>query len=187
MTTRPVLLVYKEIVSGDIRKLQAESNDSKTGGGARDLRLPAKTFRPIMQQIFTKDEIGRGGRDVKIADVVYLDINDAPRTTQIEYWPATHARPSEDRIAKVHASPALGGKMPLTNKGRVFVLFIKFDDGTVRCTYGYEDDLKKKGIWAQEVSTAILSCVASSELGGGTRTVQGYYNFTDATGFCHAD
>jgi len=38
-----------------------------------------------------------------------------------------------------------------------------------------------------EVSSTILSCMASAALRSGTRTVQGYYNFTDGTGYCHAD
>lgn len=187
MTARPVLFVYKEIVGGDIRKLLAESNDSKTGGGARDLRLPWKTFRPIMRQIFTQDSVGRGGRDIRVADVTYLDADDRPCRTQLEYWPATSARPTEDRIAKVHASPALGGQLPEEDRGRVFLLLIKFDDGTVRCAYAYQDDLKKKDVWATEVSNAILSCIAAAAVRNGSRTVQGYYDFTDGTGYCHAD
>jgi hypothetical protein len=182
-----VLFVYKEIVSGDLRKLLAESNDSKTGGGARDLRLPWKTFRPIMWQIFNKEDIGRGGKKIRVADVTYLDADDKPRRTRLEYWPPTASRPTEDRISKIHASPALGGQLPKTGKGRVFVLLIKFDDGTIRCEYAYEDELKQKGVWATEVSNAILSCMASAALRNGTRTVQGYYNFTDGTGHCHAD
>ena len=186
MSVRPVLIVYKEIVSGDLLKLQALSNSSTSGGGARDLRLPWKAFRPIMRQIFTKDGVGRGGRPIKIADVVYLDDNEAPQTTELKYWPPTPSRPTEDRIATVHASPALGGKMPDEDKGRVFVVFTKFDDGTVRCDYAYEDHLKS-GQWAAEVSSKILSCMASSDLRNGVRTAQGYYNFIDGTGFCHAD
>lgn len=187
MTVQPVLFVYKEIVSGDLRKLIAESNDSKTGGGARDLRLPWKGFRPIMRQIFTEDGIGRGGRRIGVVDVTYLDANGDPHRTQLEYWPPTASRPTEDRISKVHASPALGGQLPQTGKGRVFLILSKFDDGTVRCDYAYEDDLKKKGLWANEVSGAILSCMASAAVRNGTRTVQGYYKFTAGTGYCHAD
>ena len=182
-----MLFVYKEIVSGDIRKLLAESNDSKTGGGARDLRLPWKTFRPIMRRIFTIDAVGRGGRGIRVAEVTFLDRNGSPQRTELEYWPATSARPAEDRIAKVHASPALGGQLPATDRGRVFVLLSKFDDGTVRCDYAYEDDLKKKGLWATEVSGTILRCVSSAALRKGNKTVQGFYDFTDGTGYCHAD
>ncbi|WP_420174888.1 hypothetical protein [Luteococcus sp. OSA5] len=185
MTVRPVLFVYKEIVAGDLRKLVAESNDSKTGGGARDLRLPWRTFRPIMHRIFTKEAVGRGGKPIRTAVVTYLDEDGKTQQTELSYWPPTASRKSEDRIAQIHASPALGGQLPATDRGRVFVVFTQFDDGTVRCDYAYEDDLKKKGIWAPEASGQILHCMASATQS--KRTVQGYYDFIEGTSFCHAD
>lgn len=185
MTVRPLLFVYKEIVAGDLRKLVAESNDSKTGGGARDLRLPSKTFRPIMERIFTTDAVGRGDKPIKTAVVTYLDEDGKTQQTELSYWPPTRSRNTEDRIAQIHASPALGGRLPDTDRGRVFVVFTQFDDGTVRCDYAYEDDLRKKGIWAPEASRQILNCMASAHQSG--RTVQGYYDFIEGTGFCHAD
>ena len=185
MTGRPVLFVYKEIVAGDLRKLVAESNDSQTGGGARDLRVPWTTFRPIMHRIFTNSDHGRGGKPIRTAQITYLDENDQPQSTVLSYWPPTPSRPREDRIAQIHASPALGGQLPSTDRGRVFVVFTKFDDGTVRCDYAYEDDLKKRGVWATEASQQILNCMASATQTN--RTVQGYYDFIEGTGFCHAD
>lgn len=187
MSARPVLFVYKEIVPGDLRKLVAKSNNSSTGGGARDLRLPWKTFRPTMHRIFTQDGVGRGGKAIRVAQVTYLDENDVPRTTQLEYWPPTASRHTEDRISKIHASPALGGHLPDTDKGRVFVVLSKFDDGTVRCDYAYELDLKTKGVWAAEVSGQILGCMTASAGRKGNRTVQGYYDFLEGTHYCHAD
>ena len=32
-------ILYREITEGDLRKVLAKSNDSDTGGGARDLRF----------------------------------------------------------------------------------------------------------------------------------------------------
>lgn len=187
MNPRPLLFIYKEIAEGDLRKLVADSNDSKTGGGARDLRLPARTFRGVMDRIFTKDAIGRGGQQIRVADVTYLDKNDVLQHTELEYWPPTKARPREDRISRIHASPALGGQLPSSNKGRVFIVFTKFDNGTVRCDYAYEKDLKTKGVWANEVSNQILNCMASAAGRNDSRSVQGYYDFAEGTGFCHAD
>lgn len=187
MSARPVLFVYKEIVEGDLRKLVAESNDSKTGGGARDLRFPWRSFRSTMHRIFTQDGIGRGGKPIRIAEVTYLDNDDVARKTILQYWPPTEARPTEDRISRVHASPALGGHLPDTGRGRVFVVFSKFDDGTVRCDYAYENDLRAKGVWANEVSSQILNCMASAAARKGNRTVQGYYDFASGIGYCHAD
>ena len=187
MTTRPVLFVYKEIVGGDLRKLVAQANDSNTGGGARDLRFPSKSFRSIMHRIFTNDGIGRGGKPTRIAEVTYLDNDGVLRTTKLQYWPPTSARPTEDRISRVHASPALGGRLPDTGRGRVFLVLIKFDDGTVRCDYAYENDLRAKGVWATEFSSQILNCMAAADSRNGNPTVQGYYDFVSGKGFCHAD
>lgn len=186
MSPRPLLFVYKEIVGGDLRKLLAESNDSKTGGGARDLRLPWATFRPTMHRIFINDGVGRGGKQIRTAQVTYLDEHEIARTTQLEYWPPTPSRPREDRISKVHASPALGGQLPATDRGRIFVMLIKYDDGTVRCSYAYEADLRK-GKWASEVSSQILNCMAAATARSENRTVQGYYDFSSGDRFCHAD
>lgn len=185
MSVRPVLFVYKEIIEGDLRKLVAGSNDSDTGGGARDLRLPYKTFRPIMNQIFTRDAVGRGGKPIRVATVTYIDKDGGAKTTELSYWPPTQSRKTEDRIAKIHDSPALGGRLPADNRGRVFVVFTKFSDGTVRCDYAYENDLRTPGIWADEARGQILRCMAASEQSN--RTVQGYYDFTEGAGFCHAD
>lgn len=179
-------MVYKEIVPGDIRKLNAQSNDSKTGGGARDIRWPAKTFRPAMHRIFDRESTGRGGKPVRIAEVTYLTQDGTTAKTEMVYWPPTESRPKEDRIAQVHSNPALGGTPPATNKGRIFLALIKFSDDTVRSVYIYENDLEQ-GSWSAEVTDQILRCKASSDFGGGTKTVMGYYDFANGTGFCHAD
>ena len=53
---KPVLIIYKVIVEGDLRKFENQSNDSATGGGARDLRFnPLSVFRPIFIRMFPKE------------------------------------------------------------------------------------------------------------------------------------
>lgn len=184
------LLVYKEIGPGDMRKLLGQSNDSPTGGGARDLRLPWRTFRPVMHRIFSEEAIGKGGRQIRIARVTYK-ANGRIEQTVLEYWPATDTRPSEDRVSKIHASPALSGKLPDEDKGRVFLLFIGWNNGEVRCYYAYEDELRTPGKWSANVRGAILGCMADTDLKNANRTrnllsVQGYCDFLDGTVFCHA-
>lgn len=189
---RAEILVYKEIGPGDMRKMLAQSNDSPSGGGARDLRLPWRTFRPVMHRLFTEDAIGKGGRQIRTANVTYKTTEGRLSQTVLEYWPATDARPAEDRVSKIHASPALGGYLPAQNKGRVFLLFIRWNTAEVRCYYAYEDDLRTPGVWGVDVRTAILGCMADTDLKNATRkssplSVQGYYDFLDGTVFCHAN
>lgn len=46
-------ILYKEIVEGDLRKLLAQSNDSTTGGGARDFRFGSFTkLKPAIKKMF---------------------------------------------------------------------------------------------------------------------------------------
>lgn len=188
----PVLLVYKEIGPGDMRKLLARSNDSSTGGGARDLRLPWRTFRPVMCRIFTETAVGKGGREIRTARVTYKEKGSLRKTT-LEYWPATTSRPAEDRVSKIHSNPALaGGRLPDQGRGRVFLIFIKWSNEEVRCYYAYENDLKTPGKWDSEVRQAILGCMSDTDLRNSGRTgqalsVQGYYDFLDGTVYCHAN
>lgn len=187
----PTLVVYKEIVEADLLKLQAQSNITSSGGGARDLRLPANTFRDPMNRIFARQVVTSRGKVIRAADVVYLDTQGRPKSTVLEYWPPTNSRPREDRVSKVHASPALGGQLPTPNNGRVLVLFMLFSDGTVRCDYAYENDLRS-GKWARELASAILECMRAADLKNVHRksslvSVQGYYDFEDGAHYCHAD
>ena len=48
-----LLVVYKEIVYGDLSKFTATSNIADTGGGARDLRFsPSDEFLPVFERMF---------------------------------------------------------------------------------------------------------------------------------------
>lgn len=187
-----VRAVYREIKEGDIRKLQAESNDDpNAGGGARDLRFPKSGFDTVLRQIFTGNVTGARSRAIRVATVSYLDKSGVSKTTKLEYWPPTASRPTEVRIAKIHESPALGGqKLPDTDRGRVFVLFTQYSNGVIRVDYAYEDDLRKVGIWADEIRNAILDCLENADQKNRLRskntvTAQGYFDFLSGTGYCH--
>jgi len=186
----PLILVYKELTDRELKKLQAISNITQSGGGARDLRVPAKTFRSAMHRIFTTTKTASNGKTIRTAQVSYRNGNDVG-TTELEYWPPTDSRPREDRVARVHASPALGGRLPASNRGRVFVLFIRWSNGEVGCYYAYENDLRRRGVWGPEVRDAILGCMTDTDLKNANRagnkvSVQGYIDFTNGEVFCHA-
>lgn len=196
MTAKPTVLraVYREIKEGDLRKLNAESNDDPSaGGGARDFRFPASGFDLILRQMFTVPDVGARGRPIRTASVTYLDDLGRTQVTRMEYWPPTESRRTEVRIAKIHESPALGGKrLPDTDRGRAFVLFTQYSNGVLRVDYAYEDDLRVSGEWADEIRNAILDCLDLADLknekrSGNKVTAQGYYEFTTGTGYCHGE
>lgn len=187
---KPALVVYTEIVDGDLKKLRAESNDSKTGGGARDLRIPWRAFRPAMHRVFSGSDVGRKGVPIRTANVISVSRSGQPTTTRLEYWPATTSRPAEDRVSKVHKSAALGGQMPEESRGKIFVLFILYNNKEVRVMYFYEDQLSDLG-WAPEFRGALSSCIASTNATNATRVgtkvpVRGYYDFTTGVHYCNA-
>lgn len=60
----PVKAFYQEVVAGDLKKYENKSNTSKTGGGARDLRIsPVSAFWEELNAFFptTKTERERIG------------------------------------------------------------------------------------------------------------------------------
>lgn len=176
-----------------MRKLLAQSNDSTTGGGARDLRLPRKSFRSIMQRIFTDEVVLKNGKTIRTAEITFKDTDGKAAQTTLEYWPATKSRPAEDRVSKIHSNPALaGGRLPEEGKGRVFLLFIRWSDSKVTTHYAYEDDLRAKDKWAANVRSALLACIRDTDIinakrAGSLLSVQGYYDFLDGTVHCHAN
>jgi len=186
----PHLVLYKELSAADLRKLEANSNDSQTGGGARDLRVPHRAFGQIMSKMLPHTRTESRGKKSQVDAIVsygpvtfYEDLT--KQSTEFVYWPPTAARPAEGRIARVHASPALGGRMPQEDLGRVFVMFIKWSSGMVTVHYAYENDLKVVGVWADEVRLPILSCMQSSHLK--KQSVQGFLDLQKGKEYCHGE
>lgn len=89
------IVVYKEILPGDLKKFRAASNKSKTGGGARDLRFnPGRKFDSIFRKMFELDE----EKGILIGEFHWGEVPN----TQVEVYPPTNARPTEIRITKIH-------------------------------------------------------------------------------------
>ncbi len=185
MSELPELVVYKEIREADLRKLLSNSADAKTGGGARDLRFPWKPFLGVMQRIFSVPGPTVGEGVVRIARLSYAR-GDEHRVSELEYWPPTRSRPGEGRIARVHESPELGRRPPRMDRGRVFVVLQKYSDGTVWCSYAYEEDLRTPGQWPDEVRHPILTCIESVLTQNAGAVVQGFVDLAASDSYCHA-
>lgn len=181
-------ILYKEISNGDLRKLRAESNDSDSGGGARDLRLPEGEFRDVIRRLLPQ-EIKRqrkvDGHQTEITILTGPVIHPVSKDGEtkelkipLEWWPPTTARPAEGRIARVHEALP----MPKEGLGRVFFLLIQDTAGAVYSHYAYEDHLRA-GLWRTEVSQPLLRCCDA--LDRKKPTVQGYIDYTTNVQFCH--
>lgn len=100
-------ILYKELVEGDLRKLQAKSNDADTGGGARDFRFSAyNTLLPVIRQMFPQPierSRKRGSQMVQIEvfkGVFSWNGAGGVQCKDAYFEPPTDARPLEGRIAR---------------------------------------------------------------------------------------
>lgn len=146
--SKPTRLLFKSVEDGDLKKLEAKSNTSKTGGGARDLRLPHKAVERVVPKMFPTvvQQTRRRNKqaqliDLRRAQLVYTE-DGQEREIQVCYEPPTTARPSEGRITRIHEIPALARKhLPNRTAGRRLFLFIQHDDGKLRARYVTDSDL----------------------------------------------
>lgn len=189
-------LVYKELLDGDYRKLTAQSNDSPTGGGARDLRLPFAAFDGIFARLLPNERTEvrrRKGHRVKVEvrtgpvmiDTVNANGKVVGTTSEEMVWEnPTDARRTEGRIAKVHAGQATSELLSARDpaKGRAFALFVQDDAGELRVHYAFEADLRA-GVWASAVAIPILKHIDGQRRRD--RAVQGYLDFPNDFWYAH--
>lgn len=97
---RWVPIYAQQVLPGDIRKYNASSSDSGTGGGARDLRVsPADRFEPLLRDLLPDP----GGEDGITQGAVNWTGPDGRHGNSIlELWPPTPARQSELRLARFY-------------------------------------------------------------------------------------
>ncbi|OUR39183.1 hypothetical protein B9J96_03140 [Enterobacter roggenkampii] len=187
-------ILFKEIVDGDVIKIHADSNDSDSGGGARDFRFGSYSeLEHIFHSMFPspiQDYRRRSG--VTSLVTIYSgyfywqDPVTGQTLRQISYFePPTDARPQEGRITKIHEHPCLStALMPNSSTtNRVFLLLTQMDDGTVWPSYVEERTLRSVGLWANEVTTKMLNCIDSPRRAN--QSVIGYYDFTTHDRYCN--
>lgn len=185
-------ILYKEIVEGDLRKLQAKSNNADTGGGARDFRFGAyNTLLPVIKQMFpqtVKETRKRGGQNVQI-DVFkgVFSWNDPVGGVQRKdayFEPPTDVRPSEGRIARVHEYPCFDASHVKIGAGnRVLLLLIQLHDGSVWPYYAEEVTLRTPNAWHSVVAKELLDCLDAVR--PVNQAVIGYRDFTTASRYCN--
>lgn len=180
-------VVFKEILEGDLRKFQADSNDADTGGGARDLRFrPFKAFDEIFAKLFPETRLERrrrGAADVEVAVRVGRFAWQAGATTQYKaatFEPPTDARPDEGRIPVVHTYPPLVAP-PASGGGRLVLMFVQREDDSVWPHFATETSLGS-GAWHPAVSKQILECLNAPR--PKTRAARGFIDFEEKRRFC---
>lgn len=141
---RVVRMVLHHLVPGDLRKFQAESNDSDSGGGARDLRFRPETvalrfFRqmfPQRREEVTRDREGNA-RQVEVAFGPIRWANGPGGVWQegmLDAWPRTPSR-NEARLARVNEF-GFDALFPITAPGDKAVLILtQTADGSVFVTF----------------------------------------------------
>ena len=183
-------LVYKEIKEGDRRKFLAQSNDTASGGGARDLRFsPYDKFRDVFAAMFPQQKKvtrKRGGiqksETVLLGEFCWMD-NGVARRMQSQFEPPTDARSLEGRIARVHTYPCFAD-LPGTGDGMVLLLLIQQSDGTVWPRFTTENSLSRPG-WDPAVAGAILNCIRAKRRAN--VAVVGFIDFENGKQYCNGD
>lgn len=186
-------ILYKEIVAGDLRKILAQSNDSETGGGARDFRFGSfKTLLPVITLMFpnkAKEKRKRDGVveeiDVFQGEFFWHNSNGQVMRKDSFFEPPTDVRPSEGRIARVHEYGCFDtSRVPKGGEGnRVLLLLIQLRDGSVWPHYAEEQTLRIEGKWDAVVAAELLGCLDAKR--AANRAVIGYRDFTNHGKYCN--
>lgn len=164
--SQPQRALFKIVLDGDVKKINAESNHAATGGGPRDIRFSHRLFEPVVVKMFPKvvsaHRTKRSDLDIRLGTLRYYDDAKESHTQPIEYWPPTEAREGEGRIARVPDIPPLAAKNFPKNEGAVFYLLIQGTDGTITAHFASETSLGKPGIWNPWIADSILTSLAEA-------------------------
>ncbi|MGU3420821.1 hypothetical protein [Methylobacterium sp. D54C] len=181
-------ILAREVLPGDVRKFKAKSNDKKSGGGARDIRLrPQDAFLSFMARMFPKTEtVKRKLHGKKVEGTVRTgelhwfigqpgDTSNE-RRAPIEVWDPTDARPGEVRLAKVHRyglDDQLEALQFDEDTDRVLLLFVQMTDGRIEPRFVSHAHLNDPD-WEPEAKAFLLRCFTDTPPG---RAAQGWIDF----------
>lgn len=184
-------ILYKEILPGDLRKIHAQSNDSQTGGGARDFRFGNfSQLLPVVKQMFPTPVKQRRKRanqttTLTIFQGTYHSYDANKVVVEDSFFePPTTARPSEGRIVRVHQSLCFDvSRIPKGGaNNRVLLLLIQNSLGEVWPCFAEENSLKQPGQWDPVVANNLLQCINMKRNKG--RAVIGFYDFVTKAHYC---
>jgi len=168
-------IVYKEILAGDRRKFEAKSNDTPSGGGARDLRFsPYDEFVKVFEILFpTKD-----ADDICHGHFTWLEKGVQKRSEAAFHRP-TGARGNEGRIASVDKCIPQT-TLPPETAGITILIIYQDTAGAVWPCFTTDKLLEK---WHDSVSKVVLGCLRARRRSG--VACCGYFDYEKNKGFCN--
>lgn len=187
-------ILYKELLEGDLRKLQAQANDANTGGGARDFRFRSfDTLLPVIREMFpqTVQVRRRRNRQPILLDIFkghfsWYDAQQNVVSKEAYMEPPTSARPGEGRIPRIYEYQCFdASNLEIGIGNRVLLLLIQRNDGSVWPYYAQETSLRTPGVWHPDVAQVLLDCLDATRPAG--QAVLGFKDFTNNASFCNGD
>lgn len=161
-------LVFKKIVDGDRRKFEAASNDSDTGGGARDLRFsPFSEFSKIFHKMFICNDNGNYSGDVNWYE------GDILVTRENTFFKPTKTRGNEGRLTRIHESLP-SRLLPNLQDGDAILVLVQREDDSVWAFFTTEQSLIKDD-WHETVSSFILAGLSAKR--AANTTAMGFKDF----------
>jgi hypothetical protein len=187
-------ILYKEIVEGDLRKILAQSNDSDTGGGARDFRFGSyKQLMGVIELMFPDTVKENRKRDGIVSQINVFkgtfhwrkSLGGTVHTKDSFFEPPTDVRPSEGRIARVHEYGCFDTSLiPKGGVGnRIILLLIQNYDGEVWPHFTEEKSLRTPGAWDHNVANELLKCMDATRAEG--RAAIGFRDFANKSSYCN--
>ena len=144
--TQVVRVLFQIVTEGDRLKMDAVSNVSPTGGGARDLRFrPGSEFLPFFRKMLPEVVLEwRGSTQIETyRGSVSWEASGQQKSRMMTVWPATDARPNECRISRINRFDFSGLVKKDPGGGSIFMLFQQ-RNGVVRVCFTTETSLRSE-------------------------------------------
>jgi hypothetical protein len=152
-----IRVLFQNIEDGDRRKFEARSNDSDTGGGARDLRFrPEDEFLPFFGRMLPQKHYEtRTSKGVKshievLSGTVTWTEPTGDKSARLEVWPSTNARPNECRIARISSFGLYGLIKTDPAGGRSVFMMFQQANKAIRLYFTTETSLRS-GNWDPKI------------------------------------
>ena len=176
-------IVFREILDGDRRKFIAESNDLKTGGGARDIRFRGwDKLEPVFRKMFPnikKLKRQRNNKDVELdgyaGELHWKTADGQEIVKEIILETPTTARDDEARITRVPEYDCFRTAPAPKEEGRLLLLLVQNPDNSVWPVFVTEKSLEKGG-WHPAVAEFLLTALKTKR--PVRNAAYGYVDFT---------